>query len=269
MRRIIKAIMLIALLAFALFPILYMASAAFFTRADFLSDKARLLPSSFSFDNLALVLSKNRFGTYIKNSLITSLLAALMRFIITGLAAYAFSHMKFKGKRAAMIVLLSTLFIPSDAILYENFTTISHLGLLDTYLGIILPGLFSASQMLILSASFYALDKSYYDVAMIDGCSDLEYIIKVLLPLTEAVAATLLLQTFIASFNSYLWPLLVTNKPRMRTIQIAISMLGFDENGELGAEMMSVLLISLPFIIILAFSRNKIEKALINSNIYS
>lgn len=269
MRRIIKAIILIALLSFVLFPILYMASAAFFTRADFISDKARFITSAFSFDNLALVLSKNRFGTYIKNSIITSLLAALIRFTITGLAAYAFSHMKFKWKRVAMIVLLATLFIPSDALLYENFTTISRLGLLDTYMGIILPELFSASQMLLLSASFYALDKSYYDEARIDGCSDFEYIAKVLLPLTEAVAATILLQTFISSFNSYLWPLLVTNKPRMRTIQIAISMLGFDESGDLGAEMMSILLISLPFIIILAISRNKIEKALINGNIYS
>ncbi len=269
MRRIIKAITLIALLSFVLFPILYLISTSFFSRADFISDRARFLPSSLSLDNLILVLSRNRFGTYIKNSLITSILAALIRFIVTGIAAYAFSHMNFKGKRAAMILLLSTLFIPSDALLYENFTTVSKLGLLDTYLGIILPGLFSASQMLLLSAAFYALDKSYYDAARIDGCTDLEYIIKVLLPLTEAVAVTILLQTFISSFNSYLWPLLVTNKPRMRTIQIAISMLGFDESGELGAEMMSVLLISLPFIIILALSRNKIERALINGNIYS
>lgn len=269
MRKLAKTILLIALLSFVLFPIFYMVSASFFSKADFLSDKARFIPSVLSLENLRLVLSKNRFGTYIKNSIITSLLSSAIRVTITVLAAYAFSHMKFKGKRATMIVLLSTLFIPSDALLYENFTTISKLGLLDTYLGIILPGLFSASQMLLLSASFYALDKSYYDEARIDGCSDVEYIIKVLIPLTEAVVVTILLQSFIVCFNSYLWPLLVTNKPRMRTIQIAISMLGFAESEDYGAEMMSVLIISLPFIILLALSKNKIEKALINGNIYS
>lgn len=269
MRKLVKTILLIALLSFVLFPILYMVSASFFSKTDFLSDKARFLPSILSLENLRLVLSKNRFGTYIKNSIITSLLSSAIRVTITVLAAYAFSHMKFKGKRATMIVLLSTLFIPSDALLYENFTTISKLGLLDTYSGIILPGLFSASQMLLLSASFYALDKSYYDEARIDGCSDVEYIIKVLIPLTEAVVVTILLQSFIVCFNSYLWPLLVTNKPKMRTIQIAISMLGFAESEDYGAEMMSVLIISLPFIILLALSKNKIEKALINGNIYS
>ena len=217
----------------------------------------------------AFIKSLRGFSTYIKNSIITSTLSAFIKLGITTLAAYAFSHWKFRGKRACAIILLSTLFIPSDAILYENFTTISKLGLLDSYIGIILPGLFSASSLLLLSAAFYSLDKSYYDAAEIDGCSDIQYILYVLLPLTEAVAVTIFLQTFISTFNSYLWPLLVTNKKSMRTIQIAISLLGFGESGEYGAEMMSILIISLPFIIILALSRKKIEKALMNGYIHS
>ena len=269
MRKAIKAIILALLLLFVLFPIAYLFMTSFLSSSDFIGEKARFFPSHLSLDNLSKVLRKRGFSTYIKNSIITSTLSAFIKLGITTLAAYAFSHWKFRGKRACAIILLSTLFIPSDAILYENFTTISKLGLLDSYLGIILPGLFSASSLLLLSAAFYSLDKSYYDAAEIDGCSDIQYILFVLLPLTEAVAVTIFLQTFISTFNSYLWPLLVTNKRSMRTIQIAISLLGFGESGEYGAEMMSVLIISLPFIIILALSRKKIEKALMNGYIHS
>ena len=268
MRKLIRVAILIILSATVLFPILYLFSSAFFTKADWIGESARFLPSSISFDNLRLVLAKRNFAVYIKNSIITSILSSSIRTAVIIMAAFAYSHMEFKGKRTSMIMLLATLFIPSDALLYQNFSIISKLGLTDTYLGIILPSLFSASQLLLLSSAFHSLDKSYYDAARIDGSGDFIYITEVLIPLTEAIVMTVFIQSFISAFNSYLWPLLVTNKPRMRTIQIGLSMLGFSESGEKGAEMMSVLLISLPFIILLSASRKWIEKALINSSLY-
>ncbi len=268
MKKIIRASFLIILSAAVLFPILYLFTSAFFSRSDWIGSRARFFPSSISLDNLRLVIAKRNFAVYIKNSIITSFLSSSIRTAIIIMAAFAYSHMEFKGKKASMIMLLATLFIPSDALLYQNFSIISKLGLTDTYIGIVLPSLFSASQLLLLSAAFHSLDRSYYDAARIDGSGDLMYITRVLIPLTEAIVMTVFLQSFISAFNSYLWPLLVTNKPRMRTIQIGLSMLGFGESGEKGAEMMSVLLISMPFIIILAISRKWIEKALINSSLY-
>ncbi|MGX8681766.1 MAG: ABC transporter permease subunit, partial [Spirochaetales bacterium] len=111
--------------------------------------------------------------------------------------------------------------------------------------------------------SFMAQDRSSYDAARIDGASDLRYIVSVLVPLSAPAVLTVSIQTLITTFNSYLWPLLVTNKPQTRTIQTGITMLGFAESGDMGAQMASLVLITLPFMIVLAFTKKRIENSLI------
>ena len=82
------------------------------------------------------------------------------------------------------------------------------------------------------------------------------------MPLTRSIAAAIFLQTFITGFNSYLWPLLVTSRMRMRTVQVGISMLGFAESGEYGAQFAAIMMITFPFLIILLIVRKKLMKTL-------
>ena len=117
--------------------------------------------------------------------------------------------------------------------------------------------------MLLVMGSFMSLGHETYDAARIDGASDLMYIHSVLVPLSGPVVITVFIQTLITVFNSYLWPLLVTNRPGSRTIQVGITMLGFAESGETGAQMATITLISIPFLVILAIAKRKIQNALI------
>ena len=256
-----KAI-LILLSAIIAFPLLYAFSASFFSPMDFTDQYAHLLPSSFSFDNYRMALGNRYYPVFILNSAATSILLALLRVAVSVAAAFAFTHIRFGGKRIVLSLLMLTMFIPPDALLYPNYSTIAALGLLDTYAAIILPSVFSASSLLMILGIYSTYDRNIYDAARIDGAGDLRYVLQVLIPLTNSITAAVFLQTFITGFNSYLWPLLVTSRMSMRTVQVGITMLGFAESGEYGAQFAAIMMITFPFLIILGAVRKRVMRTL-------
>ena len=262
MNRLIRILLTLMLALIVLFPLIYGFSASFFSPIDFTDSYAHMLPSDPSFRNYGLALSHRHFLRYVMNSTITSALTVALRIMVTLPAAFALTHFTFRGRKALFIMLLSTLFIPSDAILYENYATIASLRLLDTYAAIILPSVFSASAILMLYGALSSLDKDVYDAARIDGAGCLRYLISILAPLSQPYLVAIAIQTYISSFNSYLWPLLVTNRDSMRTVQVGLTMLGFAEQGERGAQFASIMVITIPFLIVLAFGRKVIMKSL-------
>ena len=187
MTKAIRIILTALLAAAVLFPLLYTLSLSFFSPGDFTAETAKLLPSSFSLHNYALAAAHSRFPRYVLNSFITAAMASMLRLAVSTLTAFAITHIRFRGKRPIAIALASTLFIPSDAMLYENYVTTAHLGLLDSYLGIVLPSVFSASSAIILIGAYLSYDRDIYDAARIDGAGDLRYIASILTPLTDLV----------------------------------------------------------------------------------
>lgn len=256
-----RKVLLVLLSLIIAFPIFYMFSSSLFSASDF--NNLRLLPSNPVWENYTRALNQKYFWKNMLNSVSTSLLAAIIRTTITVLAAFAFTHLRFRGKSIVFTALVLTLFIPQEAVLYQNYRTVANLGLLDTWAGIICTSLFSAAQMLLLMGSFKIQGKEIYDAARIDGASDLRYIVSILMPLSGPAILTVAIQTLIVTFNSYLWPLLVTNKSSTRTIQVGMTMLGYAESGQLGPQMATLVIATLPFLIILALAKKKIETTLI------
>lgn len=253
---------LLAVLAIAVaFPVLYMISSSLFSAGDF--NNLRILSGSPVWSNYAKALTNRYFPYYLVNSVGTALLAAIIRTTVVILAAFALTHLRFRGRNVILAALVLTLFVPQEAVLYHNYRTVASLGLLDSWAGIIATSLFSAAQMLLLMGAFISVGTEPYDAAQIDGASDLRYIREVLMPLTAPAIMTIAIQTLITVFNSYLWPLLVTNRPKARTLQIGITMLGFSESGQLGAQMATLVLMTIPFLVLLAFAKRHIENALI------
>lgn len=260
-RHIARKVLLVLLAVIIFFPIFYMISSSLFSASDF--NNLRLLPSHPVWENYTKALNQKYFLRYMINSVGTSLIAAFLRTAIVILAAFAFTHLKFRGKSLVFAALVLTLFIPQEAILYQNYRTVAKLGLLDTWAGIISTSLFSAAQMLLLMGSFNTQSKEIYDAARMDGASDLKYIVSILMPLSGPAILTVGIQTLIVTFNGYLWPLLVTNKDYSRTIQVGMTMLGFAESGQLGPQMATLVIVTVPFMIILALAKKKIETTLI------
>ena len=258
---ILRKVLLALLALIVIFPLLYMFSSSLFSASDFY--EIRIIPDVPQWSNYAKALTDRYFPYYMINSVGTSLLASAIRTTVIILAAFALTHLRFRGKNLILSALVLTLFVPQEAVLYHNYRTIAALGLIDSWAGIISTSLFSAAQMLLLMGAFISVGKDPYDAARIDGATDMRYITSVLIPQTAPAVMTIAIQTLITVFNSYLWPLLVTNRPKARTIQIGITMLGFSESGQLGPQMATLVIMTLPFLILLAFAKKWIENALI------
>lgn len=256
----IMATVVLALIV--LFPFLYALLASFFAASDFATSPARFIPEVWNVSNYSRIAANRYFPTYVVNSVLTGLMSTSIRMVVAFLASYAFSHFRFKGDSACLAFIILTLFIPSDLLLSGNYMTIQKLGLLDTYAGIISTSLLPASQILMLRQYFRSIPGSIRDSAMMDGCSDERYILSILLPISRALVSTFLLQGFVGMFNSYLWPLLVTNSPSMRTVQIGITMLGYAESLDYGPVFAAIVVVTVPFVVAFILMRRRIMAAL-------
>jgi sn-glycerol 3-phosphate transport system permease protein len=229
-----------------IFPIVYALCTAFKTRTELTLFPPRVLPKSFFYlQNFKTVFSTAPLMRFMLNSLIVSGMGCLLRIIFATLAAYAFAYYEFPGKGPLFMVVLGTMMLPADTLVVTNYLTVTRLNLLDNYLGICITSLVGATQMFMLRQNFKTIPKSFREAAFIDGCGDLRYLFYIVLPISSPVILTLMVQSFITLWNAYLWPLLVTNRREMRTVQIGIAMLTnpMDTNFTLVLAAVSLLLI--------------------------
>ncbi|MGE4454783.1 MAG: carbohydrate ABC transporter permease [Sphaerochaeta sp.] len=231
------------------FPILYTISASFFTYADFTSIPAKLFPSSFYLENYIRAFSETSLAQFLANSFFTATLGMVLRMGISIASAYAFTFFSFKGREVLFFLVIATMLLPSDALIIANYATVRSVGLTDTYLGIISTKLLSPTHIFMLRQYFKTMSREYREAALIEGCSDSRFIATLLLPISKAVVITLAIHSFSNIFNDYLWPLLVTNKEGMRTVQVGLTMLGFSENLDYGPQFAAIALLMIPILI--------------------
>jgi sn-glycerol 3-phosphate transport system permease protein len=207
-------------------PIFYGVLGAFKAPAEFTAYPPTVFPDSFAhLNNFRAALTHLPIFRLMGNSLIVATMGAGMRVLLATLAAYAFAFFTFRGKQVLFFLLLGTMMFPADTLIVTNYLTVTRLNLVDTYLGICITSFVGASTMFMLRQHFRALPGALREAAVIDGCGDLRFLASVLLPISRAMLLTMFVQSFVAQWNAYLWPLLVTNSTQMRTIQIGIAML--------------------------------------------
>ncbi|WP_319756503.1 carbohydrate ABC transporter permease [uncultured Sphaerochaeta sp.] len=259
--RFIKACIATLFSLVVIFPIMYTISASFFTYADFTSIPAKLLPSSFYLENYVRAFAETSLARFLANSFLTATGGMLLRMAISIGAAYAFTFFTFKGRDLLFFVVIATMLLPSDALILANYSTIRTLGLTDTYLGIISTKLLSPTHIFMLRQYFKTMSREYREAALIEGCSDARFITTLLLPISKAVVITLGIHSFSNIFNDYLWPLLVTNKEGMRTVQVGLTMLGFSENLDYGPQFAAIALLMIPIVIAFIIMHSPIQNS--------
>jgi sn-glycerol 3-phosphate transport system permease protein len=256
-----KAILPLATLfsLIVVFPIFYTLSGSFFSPSDFTEVPARLFPSALNLGNYAKAFAESQLTRFLFNSLVSAMLGTFARMSISILAAYAFSFLSFKGRDVLFVLVIAAMLLPGDALLIENFRTIRHLGLIDSYLGIISTSLLAPVHIFMLRQYFKTISVEYREAAIIEGCNDLRFIVSLLLPLSKSVLIILTLQSFTGIFNDYLWPLLVTNKESMRTVQVGITMLGFSETLDFGPQFAAISVLTSPIVLAFILLRKRIQ----------
>ena len=246
-----------------LFPLLYGFFGSFKSAREFASFPPTFFPKSMGYlDNYAAVFQQVPVGRFYLNSLIVAVATAAVRLVIATLAAYAFAFFEFRGKQFLFIFLLGTMMLPADTLLITNYQTISHLGLLDTYLGMCIVSFVGASQMFMFRQRFKSSPVALREASQLDGCGDLRFIVSVLAPTSWPLMVTLFLQSFVASWNTYLWPLLVTNTNEMRTIQVGVTMLTSIEATNYETILAGVTVALLPAIVFFIILRRSMTGAM-------
>lgn len=240
-----------------IFPVIYCILGAFKTPAEFMSPA--LLPESFGYlENFKNALHQAPMMRYMVNSFIVAFCGTVVRLVFSIMAAYAFTHYDFRLKNLCFFLVLGTMMMPGDILLVTNYATVSRLGLLNSYLGMMIVSFVSASQMFMLRQRFLSVPKDMREAAMLDGCGDVRYILTILMPICKPVITTLFVQSFITLWNGYLWPLIVTaSSPDMRTIMVGITKLNSweDTNYELVLAGVAISLVP-SFLMFLIMRRN-------------
>jgi multiple sugar transport system permease protein len=162
------------------------------------------------------------FGTFFFNSFFTTIINTIATIFTTILAAFAFSKIEFKGKNRLFGLLLATMMVPGEMLLITNLVTIYQLNWVDTYKALIVPFTASVFYIYLLRQVFMQIPDSLYRAARVDGCGDWKFLWKVLVPMSKNTLVTVAILNAIASWNAYLWPLLVTSQPRMYVLSVGL-----------------------------------------------
>lgn len=182
-------------------------------------------PNPIAWDNYAKVFQQVPMGRYFLNSVVVSLCTCMGQVMICAMAAYGFSRLKFPHKNKLFLVFLITMMIPPQVNIVPLFFVIKNFHWVDTYPGLIVPGLFGAFGVFLLRQWFNALPKDLEEAACIDGCNPLQTFWHVALPLARPALVALGIYAFITSWNSFMWPLIITQSDTLRTLPVGIAAL--------------------------------------------
>ena len=248
----IYAVLLIGLL-FTMLPFLWMLSSAFKVSEEVTMYPPTLLPSVATLDNFGVVLTKVQFPRFFLNSFIICAFTITGHLVSGSLAAFGFARLRFPGRNALFMLLLSTLIIPFYAYLIPRFMIIRALGLYDTLVAVVLPYMFGGPFYIFLMRQYFmSLPMELDDAARIDGCSTFGIYWRILLPLAKPALATVAVLEFIAAWKSFLEPLIYLSNQNNFTVALGLTLFrsGFGGQIEWGPLMAATALSALPPLIV-------------------
>lgn len=237
-------------------PFLWMFLSSFKSNSDIAAIPTRWLPEMWIVQNYSVIWDMMPFARFYLNSIIVGMSQTLGVLLISSLAAYGFARIKFWGRDVVFFLYLSTIMIPGWVTLIPAFTIIRNLGWLNTYQGLIIPGMSSAMATFLLRQFFRAVPQDLEDAAFVDGASRLRIYAQIIVPLAKPALLTVGLMTFMGSWNSLTWPLIISQSEDMQTLPLGLARLAL-MNGwvriEWGPLMAATLLSILPIVIIYIF----------------
>ncbi|MFD1674555.1 carbohydrate ABC transporter permease [Alicyclobacillus fodiniaquatilis] len=206
-----------------LFPLVWLLATSFMSpNENPFSVPPHLIPKPVTLSNYVETFKNYSFGRYLWNSFYIAVVSVVLNIVITLMTAYPLARMKFRGRRVVMGLIIATLVLPGEGTLVPRYLLTQHLHLINTYWGIIIPGMFSAFSVFLLYQSFDTISKELDESARIDGAGDMRIFIQILTPLVGPTLAALAIMGFLGSWDSFLWPLIVLNNSNLYTAPLGL-----------------------------------------------
>ena len=220
------------------------------------------IPKDITFINYQKVAEVFPMYKFLLNSIFVSVSSTLGQLLFCSMAAYAFARMEFKGRDALFLLYLGTLMVPSQVTLTPLFILMKKLDLANTYRALILPGMFSAFGTFLMRQFFLTIPKSLEEAAFIDGAGYIRVFFKIILSLSKTALATLGIFSFMASWNDFLWPLIITSDIGHMTLPLGLSSLQGRWTTNWNILMAGTLISIVPILIVYIFAQKYFIKGI-------
>ena len=252
MQKVVMYLVLTLIALIIILPLLWMLSTSLKPKSEWFLPQVYWIPRTFTLDNYENILNNPSLPIvrWFMNSLFVSTVFTVLVLIIDSAAGYAYARMEFPGRRFLFGFLLATLFLPGIMFLVPNFLTVSTLGLLNSYAGVIVPGLAGVFGVFFMRQFFESIPRELEEAAYIDGANRVQTFFYVALPLSKPAMATLGIITFLASWNDFLWPLLILKDRALLTLPPGLRTLQGAYTSEYGQMMAGAVITSIPVLIL-------------------
>lgn len=268
-RKLVLYVLLILIAGIILLPLAWMVSTSFKPKSQLFLPAIYWIPKRFTWKNYTDLLNDPAIPImrWFLNSVGVASVSTLLVLIVDSLAAYAYARMEFAGRKLIFGGMLTTLFLPGLMFLIPNFATIASMGLLNTYAGVILPGLAGVFGVFFLRQFFESLPRELEEAARIDGANRFQIFYKVVLPLAKPALATLGIITFLASWNDFLWPLLILQDTDLLTLPPGLGTLQGAYTSEYGLMMAGAVLSAIPILVLYIILQRFIVQSVANAGL--
>ncbi|WP_025729278.1 carbohydrate ABC transporter permease [Atopobacter phocae] len=250
-----------------LLPFFWMVSTSIKSAGEALQMPPIWIPEIIRISNYQEALEAAPFGRYFLNSLFVTSLTTSGEIVTSILAAFAFSRLKFYGKNVLFTLILATMMVPGELLLISNYVTLSRFGWINTYLALIVPWLASVFSVFTLKQAFEGIPNEIYYAAKVDGCSDFRYLWTVMVPLAKSSIVAVTILKVIGSWNSFMWPLVVTNDQSLRTLPVGLQAFTTEAGTQFELLMAASTIVIFPMIIVYIFLQKYIIQGIAKSGL--
>lgn len=266
-----KAIEIVALLilsAIFIFPFVWMLSTSVKNPQEMMQLPPTIIPKEIVLENYSAAWNSGPFFRYLLNSIFVTGSILIIQFVVMVPAAYAFSKIKFKCEKILFGILLVGLMIPPQVTFLPVYMMMSKLGLINTYVPLIIPFMTTSFGIFLLRQNFMQISDEIIEAAKLDGASDLKIMFRIMVPMAKPAVITFILFNFIYHWNNYFWPLVMTNTDTIRTLPIGVALLKSSEGiTAWNVIMAGNIILILPIILVYIFANKKVKEAFMYSGI--
>ncbi|XLZ72656.1 carbohydrate ABC transporter permease [Massilia sp. SR12] len=213
MKKAVQYFVLAAIALLCIFPFWWTLVTALSTEGNIFAFPPTFWPKEPSLENFIEVFRVIPIWSFLKNSILITVFTVLWKLALCSMAAYPLARLHFKGRKLVFGLIVATMVLPSEVNFLVNFITVTELGLVDTYSGVILPNVVNAVTILLLKQAFEEVPQDLIDAARVDGASEWTIFTKIMLPLIAPWLATVGILTAVEAWNEYIWPSIVMSKP--------------------------------------------------------
>ncbi|HBT38803.1 MAG: carbohydrate ABC transporter permease [Pseudothermotoga sp.] len=248
--------------AIMILPFLWMISTSFKTPAEIFVLPPRWIPKEPALENYRELFASINFGRPFMNTVIVASSITFLSLLISSMAGYAFAKFRFKGRDKLFFLILATLMVPGQMTMIPVFLLLRQLGLLNTYAGLILPGVASAFNIFFMRQFIMTIPNELIEAAKMDGARESFIFFRIILPLSKPALTTIAIFTFTGSWNSFLWPLIIAQDERMYTLPVAVSVLAGQYGENLGIQMAGSCVVITPILVFFLFAQRYFIKGI-------